>query len=85
MTSLTADITPFEGHVVPGLIDPRFRKGMVTNLEGKPIHDVVAPTQKIEPKQGLGESGLIKQLVNVLQKTDIQAKMQDALPQYRSV
>ena len=85
MTSLLADIKPFEGHVVPGEIDPRFRKGISTNLEGKPIRDIVAPTQQIAPKQGLGESGLIKQLVNVLQKTDVQSKMQEALPQYRSL
>ena len=85
MTSHLADITPWESYIIPGEIDPRYRKGIVTNLEGKPIRDIIAPTQEIAPKQGLGESGLIKQLVNVLQKTDIQAKMQDALPQYRSL
>ena len=85
MTSLLADIKPFEGHIVPGFIDPRFRAGPTVNLEGKSIHDVVAPTQKIEPKQGLGDSGLVKQLVNVLQKSELTAKMQEALPQYRSL
>ena len=85
MTPFLADIKPWEGHIVPGEIDPRYRQGVSVNLEGKPIRDVQAPTQELKAKPGLGEGGdLIKQLVNVLQK-NVTSEMTEALPQYRSV
>ena len=85
MTSLLADIVPFEGDIVPGEIDPRFRAGGVVNLEGRPIQKVQQPAgPPIQPKSGLGENHLIKQLVNVLQKGQTTSKMTEALPQYRS-
>ena len=85
MTHFLADIKPWLGHIVPGVIDPRYRQGASVNLEGKPIRDVQAPTQELKAKPGLGEGGdLIKQLVNVLQK-NVTSEMTEALPQYRSV
>ena len=85
MTHLLADIKPWEGHVVPGVVDPRFRMGAVVSPKGKGIHDVQAPTQKMDAKPGLGDGQLIKQLVNVLQKQNITSKMHEAIPEYRSL
>ena len=85
MTHLLADIKPWEGHVVPGVIDPRYRIGVVRSPGGKRIHDVQAPTQKMDPKPGLGDNQIIKQLVNVLQKQNITSKMHEAMPEYRSL
>ena len=87
MTSLLADITPWEGSVVPGNIDTRYRLGATINPQQKQIIEKAPPvtTQKLEPNQGLGEGNLIKQLVNVLQKTQTTEKMDTALPQYRSL
>ena len=85
MTHLLADIKPWEGHIVPGVIDPRFRMGSVISPKGKGIHDVQVPTQKMEPKAGLGDNQIIKQLVNVLQKQNITSKMHEAMPEYRSL
>ena len=84
---MLADITPWEGHIVPGNIDPRYRLGATINPEQKRIVEKAPPpiSQKIEAKQGLGEGNLIKQLVNVLQKTQTTEKMDTALPQYRSL
>ena len=84
---MLADITPWEGDVVPGLFDPRYRLGATINPEQKQIVEKAPPptTQKLEPDRGLGEGNLIKQLVNVLQKTQTTEKMDTALPQYRSL
>ena len=85
MTALLGDISAWEGHVVPGVLDPMYRLGATINPRHQPVTDVVAPTTEIKPKEGLGEGGtLIKQLVNVLQKVDM-AKITEAIPQYRSM
>ena len=84
MTSLLADIKPWEGHIVPGTINPYFKQGATISFEGKNIsrEKKVAPTQIQQPKKGLGDDHLIKQLVSVLQKSQ-SAPMPEALPQYR--
>ena len=84
MTSLLSDITPWEGHIVPGEIDPHFRAGPLVNFRGQRVQSVGQSVrmEKVDDKTNkLGENHLIKQLVNVLQTT---AKIQEALPQYRS-
>jgi len=84
MTSYLGDISAWEGHVVPGLINPLFRKGLTVNPSHHRIRDVEAPTQEIKPREGLGEGNqLIKQLVTALKKVEM-SKITEALPQYRS-
>ena len=85
MTSLLGDISPWEGHIVPGTINPLFRQGATVNPRHQRISDVAAPAQQIQPQKGLGdENVLVKQLVKVLQKTQMQSKITEALPQYRA-
>ena len=84
MTSTLADISAWEGHIVPGRINPAFRQGITVNFKGENVsQEKKAPQMQIQqPKKGLGDDHLIKQLVSVLQKSQT-APMQEALPQYR--
>lgn len=85
MTTHLANIRPWEPYIVPGVIDPRYRLGSTINPEGIKIVETAPPptTQKIESKPGLGENNIIKQLVNVLQKSQTTEKMTEAIPDYR--
>ena len=83
MTALIGSIEAWEGHVVPGVINPLYRLGATVNPRHQRIRDVAAPTQEIKPRTGLGEENVIKQLVTALQKVQM-SKTTEALPQIRS-
>ena len=59
MTTLLADIKPWEGHIVPGILDPRYRQGPTVNLQGKSVKDPAPPPPQppAQPKPGLGDNG----------------------------
>ena len=83
MTTLLADITPWLGHVVPGTLDPLFRAGPAVDMKGRRIREIQSPETTVQGHDGLGENHLIKQLVKVLQKTQLQSKITEAIPQKR--
>ena len=84
MTTLLSDIRPWTGHIVPGHINPLFRAGPSVNMRRQRVKDITSPATTVQPNQGLGENHLIKQLVNVLQKTNLQSKITEAIPQFRA-
>ena len=87
MTSLLADIKPWEPYIVPGTINPLYKQGKTVNFKGVVLGKETEPAPQLvqQPKPGLGEDHhLVKQLVSVLQKSQ-SAPMPEALPQYRRI